>query len=168
MIKKIQLAIPYLREDGKYLGGLHNEEFRKGEQAKLTIPDNNNLEHILHATIVESIQTTEGAYSLLLELNPPAPQRVIDMEWFRKMKFFSVGSVEYEQLKVYCDIVLIVGEKFIKGTHEIDTGRKINIIGTVISEETKLIPEAKYAFTIKLDKPLSEEDYKFLKSIEIE
>ncbi len=90
------------------------------------------------------------------------------MEWFRKLKEFSVGSINYEKLKIYSDIVLLVGEKFVKGVHEKDTGRKIKIIGTVISEETKLIPDYKYSFTIKLDKKLSEEDYKFLKSIDMD
>ncbi len=73
MIKRIQFAVQYLSEDGKYLGGVHGEEFEKGAKTSLKIPDNGGLEHILEATVVESTATKEGKYSLLLELNPRAP-----------------------------------------------------------------------------------------------
>ncbi len=162
----IQLIVTYLREDGKYLGGVYSEEVEKGTRTKFTVPDNGGLEHILYATIDSVKKTKEGEYSFLLKLDPPASQRVIDLQWFRKMKDCDVGNIEYEKIKVYTNVVLIVGTRFEKGFNERNSGRKVDIQGTVVSEETKLIPGVKYAFTIKLDNKLSDEDYKFLKSIE--
>ncbi len=164
-----QLNVKYLSDDGKYLGGTYVQELKAGLWLKLSVPDNNSLEHILNATIVAGGKTKDGVYSFLLELNPPAPQRVIDMQSFRQMADCNVGSVERGKVKIYTNIVLLIGKKFNIEFDAQDFGKKVRIQGDVISEQMdNLCPGLKYSFTIKLDAPLNNEDYKILQKLDVD
>ncbi|MBI4919365.1 hypothetical protein HY837_05505 [archaeon] len=169
MTEKPQLNVKYLSDDGKYLGGTYNQEIQTGITIKLSVPDNNGLEHILNATIVSGAKNKDGLYSFLLEIDPPAPQRVIDMQSFRQMADCNVGSVEYDKIKIYTNIVLIIGKKFSIEFDAQDFNKKVKIQGEVISEEMdNLDPGLKYSFTIKLDNPLSKDDYEVLRQLDVD
>jgi hypothetical protein len=168
MTAKKDLIPKYLSEDGRYLGFLSDEEIKDKTAKKLRFNDN-NLEHIVKGTVVSSAKTKEGLYSYLAELDPPAPQRLRDYYYFIKEHHFAVGEVRKEQLKLYSNSVFRVGMPLAFTFTSESKQINVPLRGTVVLEEKSTkAPQFKYAFWLKLDKELSDEEYTSLKKIDVD
>lgn len=158
----------YLSSNGKYLGCSSRGKIPKGRKIRFSVPDNNSLEHIIEGIVVVC-EKTNNYYAYLIELNPPAPQRVRDMHFFKNEGYSEIGCVDYKHLIIYTDIVFIIGKSFSIKFHCESIDKTIEIKGKIIAEEKEYIPSnAKYAFWVKLNERLSEEDYQALKKIDID
>ncbi|MBI5066264.1 hypothetical protein HZA97_08570 [Candidatus Woesearchaeota archaeon] len=169
MAQKEKLEVKYLSPDGRYIGGVCNTKLVEKTKIKFAIPDNNNLEHIVQGVIVSVADTDKNLYSYLMELDPPAPQRVRDFHLFNKTSDCDVGSVTKTGTNLYTASVLFVGLPFDITIDNKETGESVNIVGTVLSEETKKSPKLhKYFFKLKFDKELTEEELKKLKKLDVD
>ncbi len=166
MVKKLPLTPKYISSDGKYLGVISDEHFTNDQIAKFRFYDNQK-EHSVSGRVVSSAKTKEGLHSYLIELAPPAPQRIIDMYYFVETHYFEVGEVRQDQLKLYINTVLGVGMP-LDFDYELKLSKiKVPIKGKVVlEEETGNFYGFKYAFWITLDKELSEKDYQILKKFD--
>ncbi|MBI5066265.1 hypothetical protein HZA97_08575 [Candidatus Woesearchaeota archaeon] len=166
MVKKLPLTPKYISSDGKYLGVVSEEHFTNDQIAKFRFFDN-KTEHAVSGKVVSSAKTKEGLHSFLVELEPPAPQRVIDMYYFVETHYFEVGEVGKEQLKLYINTVLSVGMPLDFDYSPSSLKTKIPIKGKVVlEEETGHFYGFKYAFWIKLDEELSQKEYETLKTFD--
>lgn len=163
MVKKLPLTPKYISSDGKYLGVIAEEHFTNDQIAKFRFFDN-KTEHAVSGKVVSSAKTKEGLHSYLVELNPPAPQRVIDMYYFVETHYFEVGEVRKDQLKLYTNTVLGVDMPLDFDFTINSLNAQVPLKGKVVlEEETGNFYGFKYAFWITLDKELSEKDYQILK-----
>lgn len=168
LMTKIIMTPKYISPDGKYLGFVSNMQVEDKRPQKLAVHDN-DLEHIIKGTIVSSQKSKDGLYSHLMELDPPAPQRVIDQYFFVKEHHFAVGEVRKEQLKLYSNSVFKVGMPL--SFTFTSQSKKVNVPlkGTVVLEEPSTkSPQFKYAFWLKLDQELNDSDYNSLKKIDVD
>ncbi len=162
------IVIPrYMREDGKYIGVLTNKLIAKGVSTRLPFKDN-RLEHILNGAIVSCEQTKSGLYSCLIELEKPAPQRIRDLYCFAKQLHIEVGEVRKNQLKIYSNTLFLLEIPFdVKYIIDENTPH-IALKGNLVLEDDPGRSIFKYLFWLKLEKELSEEDYKKLKKMDID
>ncbi len=169
MAEKDRLEVKYLSPDGRYIGGVSNNDVKINTKLKFTIPDNNNLEHLVQGVIVGVNKTKEGLYSHLIELDPPAPQRVRDFHTFSKTQDCDVGSVTKKEMQLYTDSVFFIGLPFDITIDNKANGEGVVLTGMVLSEETKkLNPLHKYSFKVKFDKELTDEELQKLKKLDVD
>ncbi len=168
MTRKPELTPKYISKDGRYMGFVSDKKIENNEAKKFVFHDN-NLEHIVKGTVVSSVETKEGLYSHLAELSPPAPQRLRDFYFFVKEHHFAVGEVGKEQLKLYSNSVFKIGVP-IGFTFTAESNNvNVPLKGTVVLEEPSTkTPQFKYAFWLKLDKELTDEEYNSLKKIDVD
>lgn len=168
MAVRNDLIPKYLSEDGRYLGFLCDEEIIDKKVRKFRFNDN-DLEHIVQGTIVSSAKTKEMQYSHLVELNPPAPQRLRDQYYFVQIHHLAVGEVSKEQLKLYANTVFKLGAPLAFVFTSESNNVKVSLRGKIISEEESTrAPQFKYSFLLKLDKEFSDEEYASLKTVDVD
>ncbi len=166
MPDNLKVTPRYMREDGKYFGILSSEEFAIGQSVGLPFKDN-KAGQTLEGKIIECQKTSGGLYSCLIELENPASQRVRDLYCFAKDWTISVGEVRKDQLKMYSNVLFLLGNFYINYKLDAQTP-PIPLKGNIVLEDDPGKSGFKYVFWLKLEKELSEEDYQRLKKIDID